>query len=214
MPWSSKQITRCFSSVPTTVGKTDGTMSSIFSSISAKLTLNGPTRKNWDALFTLLYERKKEKPFKCKLREILEVLIAANHEFDVEAILSVVSIFGHHHPIPQSPENQRFEVKRLDWPDKCNTFDPKEEMERRCQELIETLFTNPPQNPDFFKVWDASRPVFTTLFARRILRCCRTLSSRTSSGCECKELRRYELPSLSGMALQGRPGDGADSTAR
>ena len=40
----------------------------------------------------------------------------SDDEFDVEAIVMVVPKFGHHHPIPQSPEDQKFEVKWLDWP--------------------------------------------------------------------------------------------------
>ena len=68
----------------------------------------------------------------------------SDDEFDVEAIVRVVSKFGHLHPIPQSPKDQMFEVKWLDWPSKFNTFETREEMERKCHELIDTLLSNPP----------------------------------------------------------------------
>ena len=42
----------------------------------------------------------------------------SDEEFDVEAIVKVVSKFVRLHPIPQSPEDQLFEVKWLNWP--CN----------------------------------------------------------------------------------------------
>ena len=74
----------------------------------------------------------------------------SDEEFFVEAIVKVVSKFGHLHPIPQSPEDQLFEVKWLGWPSKFNTYEPRDEMERKCHALIDTLFNNPPQNPDFF----------------------------------------------------------------
>ena len=74
----------------------------------------------------------------------------SDEEFDVEAIVSVVSKFGHQQALPQSPEDQLMEVKWLYWPSKFNTYEPREEMERKCHALIETLFNNRPKNPDFF----------------------------------------------------------------